>query len=126
MCTYATLVNHVQDVIFQTDTDAKITFLSDAWFDLTGFEVQDAIGKSILDFLEETDNKSTELYTRIRRLLMLGIATHERDLKIQTAEEGSKYIQVKFSAIYNDEHSIVGISGMIIDIHARKSAELEL
>ena len=123
---YATLVNHVQDVIFQTDKDAKITFLSDAWFDLTGFEVQDAIGKSILDFLEETDSKSTELYTRIRRLLMLGIATHERDLKIKTAEEGSKYIQVKFSAIYNDEHSIVGISGMIIDIHARKSAELEL
>ncbi len=123
---YATLVNHVQDIIFQTDTDARITFLNDAWHDVTGFEVQDSLGKSLLDFLEETDKKGNELYTRIRRLLMLGISTHERDLQIKTAEEGYKFIQVKFSAIYNDEHSIIGISGMIIDMHARKSAELEL
>lgn len=123
---YQELVNNVHDVIFQTDTNANITYLDSAWKNLTGYSVDESLGQPIIDYLIDPQGDEEALYVQVRRLLMLGISTHERDLLIRTANEGEKYIQVKFSAIYDEDQTITGISGMVINIDARKRAELTL
>jgi PAS domain S-box-containing protein len=119
------LINNLQDVVFQTDNTAHLIFINKAWEQLTGFSVKDALGKPVTDFIYDPSG-GTNMLSRVKRLLSLGVSTQERDLVVRTAREGDKFIQAKFSAVYNDNGQITGISGLVIDIHSRKTAQLEL
>lgn len=119
------LINNLQDVVFQTDIDAKILFINKAWEQLTGFKIEESIGKPVTDFIYDPRG-GVNMLSSVKRLLSLGVSTQERDLIIRTAREGDKFIQAKFSAVYNSNNQITGISGLVIDIHSRKTAQLEL
>ncbi|MBC8172276.1 MAG: PAS domain S-box protein, partial [Chitinophagales bacterium] len=64
---YHTLVENLKDVIFQTDNDAKFTFLNSSWKSLTGFSAEETIGKSSFEYLRyQTDTQS--FYQKVRKL----------------------------------------------------------
>lgn len=122
---YAALVENLQDVIFQTDNDANFTFLNSAWQELTGYLTEETIGRSCFDFIQHPNN-TVSFYQKVRKLISSGVQSMEHELLVKTKYNEWKYVDVKLQTVYADNNTIKGISGVIIDIHAKKLAQLEL
>ena len=54
---YRSVIDNVKEVIFQTDVRGVWTFLNPAWTEITGFSLDESIGKSCLDFIHERDRQ---------------------------------------------------------------------
>ncbi len=62
---YRSVVNNLQEVIFQTNLEGNLTFLNPAWQEITGFSIEDSLGKNLLDFIHPSDRQSYLGYNRI-------------------------------------------------------------
>src|ERR687885_731806 len=49
----ASIVDALDDVVFATDADGRLTFLNPAWTTLTGHLVEDCLGTPLADHLED-------------------------------------------------------------------------
>ncbi|GAB4455739.1 MAG: hypothetical protein OHK0029_12320 [Armatimonadaceae bacterium] len=54
---FATIINSLKEVVFQTDTEGKWTFLNPAWTEVTGFPVADCLHRNFLEFLHPDDRE---------------------------------------------------------------------
>ncbi|MBD1943310.1 PAS domain S-box protein, partial [Coleofasciculus sp. FACHB-712] len=52
---YRSLVNSLPQVLFQTDEAGYWTFLNPAWKEITGFALEESIGKNLIDFVHPSD-----------------------------------------------------------------------
>lgn len=52
---YRSVVNNLKEVIFQTDRAGRSIFLNPAWTSMTGFSLQESIGKSFWEFIHPDD-----------------------------------------------------------------------
>lgn len=60
---HRSVVEQVKEVIFQTDKDGRWLFLNQAWTEITGFDVDDFLGKTFLDFVHPVDRaRNMELF----------------------------------------------------------------
>ena len=50
---YRELVEQLHEAIFLTDTGGRLTFLNPAWQTITGYSIQESLGRPLLDFIEE-------------------------------------------------------------------------
>ena len=122
---YHLLVENLTDAIFQTDIDAKFTYLNSSWEKLTGFNISETIGKSCFDYLIHPNN--TEIFhKKVCKLLLFGIQDFKYDLVISTITGERKFVEVSLKPINNDSNLIIGINGIIRDIHSKKIADIEV
>ena len=49
------LVDHLKEVVFETDRQGCWTYLNRSWTELTGFSVADSLGRPFLDFVFADD-----------------------------------------------------------------------
>lgn len=122
---YSSLVENLKEVIFQTDNDGRFTFLNQSWQDLTGFLIEDTLGKSALDYLQYGVNTES-FYQKIRKLISSGVQNMHHEMLVKTKYHNTRYVDVKLQTIHAENNTIKGISGVIIDTHAQKLAQLEL
>jgi PAS domain S-box-containing protein len=122
---YYTLVENLKDVIFQTDTAGRFTFLNASWKDLTGFTAEETNGKYAFDYLRHQTEEET-FFNRIKKMTNAGALSMNHELKVKTISGDEKFVEVKFQVITDSNNMITGINGSIADIHARKLAQLEL
>ena len=52
---YRSVVENIHEVIFQADARGAWTYLNPAWTQITGFEVADTLGKSVLESIHPDD-----------------------------------------------------------------------
>ncbi|MBL8453799.1 MAG: PAS domain S-box protein, partial [Zoogloea sp.] len=52
---YRDVVESVNEILFQTDAEGRLTFLNRAWRNTTGFDTRLSIGQNLLDFVAEDD-----------------------------------------------------------------------
>src|SRR4051794_17950462 len=74
---YRLVIDNLKEVVFQTDTHGVWTFLNRAWTELTGFTVDESLGKPYLECLHPEDRlRAQELF----------VALVERDLEFARTE----------------------------------------
>ena len=54
---YSSVVNNLNEIIFQTDTTGHLIFLNPAWTKMTGFTVEESLGKSLWEFIHPNDRQ---------------------------------------------------------------------
>ncbi len=54
---YRGVVDHVREVVFQTDAAGRWTFLNPAWSELTGFSAAESIGEPFAAFVHPDDRQ---------------------------------------------------------------------
>lgn len=118
---YKELVNNLQDIIFNVDTDGYFTFLNPAWEKITGYKAEDFIGKNYSQYFI---NSSPEKSVAFRDLIENEITIKEQIYTINTLQ-GSKTVSVYAEAISIDG-KIIGYRGTVTDITDRKKAEEQL
>lgn len=118
---YRTVINNVQEVIFQTDTIGRWTFLNPAWTEITGFSVEESLGKSCWTFIHPEDQPDHNEH--FRQLIQRKIQDTRYELRFQTHDGCYRIFELRSRLIVEYEREILGIGGTLNDITERKLAE---
>ena len=118
---YSHVINNVGEVIFQTDNQTIFTFLNPAWREVTGFPVESAQHKPMIDFIHP-DNQD-EIFHALQRLFSGAIDQVRCDTQLVTAAHELRWIHLWISLIYDSHGEVCGTTGTINNITARKQTE---
>jgi len=111
------LVNGMHEILFELDADGTIVFLNPAWQTLTGFTVDDSIGKPFSDFIaDETAvrNFGTKTLARLHE--------KNREISLRSANGKRLWMSLDADAQADSSGNFTGIIGTLSDI--TKSVEL--
>ncbi len=120
---YKRLVNSLKEVVFQTDMEGRWNFLNDAWTELTGFDIEDCIGNSFLDYVFPDDHQyNLELFHD----LLSGNEDNLRyEIRYRHRDGGFRWVEVYASLVRDDVGKALMRSGTLTDITDRKVSEVE-
>ena len=118
---YQTVVENVNEVIFQTDAEGLWVFLNKSWERVTGFSVSESIGKPFLGFVHPDDWERNNA-------LFLPLINREKDdcrheVRYMTKDGGFRWIEVFARLGLNDDNEITGTYGTLQDITERKKTD---
>lgn len=118
---YRSVVENIKEVVFMTDTEGNWTFLNSAWFELTGFEIEESLGKIFVDFVYPEDR---QLNWELFKPLMEGEKNYCRhEIRYLTKHGDYKWVEVYARLGLNEDDEILGTFGTLLDITERKQAE---
>ncbi|MBL8130758.1 MAG: GAF domain-containing protein [Anaerolineae bacterium] len=118
---YQTLVDSIGEVIYQTRLDGTLSFLNPAWKRITGFDVEESLGKSVIVFSHPDD---ADRVFRNRRLMV----SRQRDsvmyhARLRTKSGSFVWVEINAHAIFDERGALVGTAGTLTDISDRRHAE---
>ncbi len=128
---YRFLAQNAQDVIWAMDLDKSLTYVSPSVEALSGFSVEESLGKRLEEILPaESLNKAMDLLgERLpRKIDHLPEGTdwlHTLELEMLRKDGSTIWTEVTVNLIYNDEGATTGIMGITRNISERKRAEEE-
>ncbi|MDR3666113.1 MAG: PAS domain-containing sensor histidine kinase [Ignavibacteriaceae bacterium] len=119
---YKRVVDNVKDVIFETDAQGLWKFLNPAWEEITGFSVDESIGKLFLDYVHPEDRiRNMELFAP---LINREKSYCRHEIRYLTKNGGYCWIEVFARLGLNDKDEVTGTYGTLRDITTIKNAEL--
>lgn len=121
---YSNLVENAQYVIFKIDEKFRITYLNNAWKELTGFSREQSIQSSLLDYLINPDERA-DIESTLQKLSFVGIKEQGRELLLRTQNDKGRYVRLHFYPLYNSDNTNQ-IGGTIIDVHEATVAKNQL
>lgn len=122
------MAENMKDVIWQLSGEMIFTYLSPSFYQLSGYEPYEFIGKTLWDLVtEETSRKIQEVIQKHRSSPgsgVLGSFTFEAS---QYCKNGKLiWTEIGTNPIYDDSGKLLYFQGVTRDITQRKIAELEL
>ena len=123
---YRFMADNVSDVLWQTTLDMRFTYLSAAEKRLSGYDPDEMIGRSVLNFLTPESIERLKEHARTRQTLSeQGLKLESDSLELETiCKDGSlAWIEVSTSPVYDEDGQVAGFQGVTRDITERKSAE---
>jgi len=118
---YRTVVENVNEVIFQTDADGLWLFLNKSWESVTGFSIDESIGQSFTNFVHPEDRQyNMELF---EPLILRQKEYCRHQVRYLTKAGGFRWIEVFARPALNENDEIIGTYGTLQDITERKHAE---
>ena len=112
------VIDTLQEVVFQTDPERRWAFLNPAWTEVTGFPVEECLGRNAMDFVHPDD--------RARVLAVCqSLLTRERDsvqheVRYLTHDGGFRWVDVFARVTVDEEGTLLGMAGTLNDITERK------
>lgn len=118
---YQRVVDNLREVIFQIDTAGAWAFLNRAWTNVTGFEINECLGRRFLDFVHQEDER------RVAEEFQRHIAGETEFCRIALrykSKSGAPRWVETYSRLMRDEGgTILGTTGTLTDITQRKLVE---
>jgi PAS domain S-box-containing protein len=118
------VVDNVREVIFQTNEEGVWTFLNPAWSEITGFSIEETLGKRYLDFVCPDDRESSA--TKFRTLLAREGDDCRHELRYITKDGGLRWVEMFARLTLDSSGRSLGTSGTLNDITTRHAAEMAL
>ncbi len=119
---YRQLLEQLDEIVFATDAAGNFTFLNSAWRTVTGMDVDRSFGKSLFDFLHESDREvareffsSTEAKDTASTRLTLRFIAHDRTVR---------WLDLNLQRAFTETADSDGFFGTMTDSTNRKRAEM--
>lgn len=117
---YREVVDSVKEVIFQTDAAGAWTLLNPAWRGVTGVAVEQALGRSMADYVCEPDRP---LLAHWREQLRSGAVPDCRfEVRFVRADNSTGWLEVAQHVRFDASGGFAGTSGILDDITERRQA----
>lgn len=120
---YRTVVQSLKEVVFQTDGEGRWTFLNPAWTEITGYSVEESLGRSFVDFVHP-DDRDSDLAMAIAAARQ-GQAIHRGEFRYVHKGGGQRWVEGYARLHRGPAGEIVACAGTLHDITDRKEAEVE-
>ncbi|MEP6985646.1 MAG: PAS domain S-box protein, partial [Chloroflexota bacterium] len=118
---YEMVVNNVYEVIFQLDSDGLLTFLNNSWVQLTGYSLEDSIGKHFSTFIPREARENSKA---LADLLLSGSQSAIRgQITLAKQDQTRVPVEIHIQQVYNVGGEAIGIGGTLTDISERLQAE---
>lgn len=118
------VIDSVSDIIFETDTNGILLFLSAAWEKITGFETERSCGHNLFSMLHPQEQAKQK---HDFDLLIAGKKTAYRSFtRIRISDGTFRAIELALSMIRQDENQKLRVVGTITDVEERRRAERAL
>lgn len=118
---YSSVIENIQEVIFQTDASGLWTFLNSAWEKITGFTVEETLGKSFIDYIHPENHR--DIIEKFQGLIQGRKLDFECEVVYITNGKGVCWVEM-FAHILEDENGkIIGVSGILNNITQHKQVE---
>jgi len=115
---YRTLIENVNDVVFATDRSGRFTYVSPVIERISGYRVEDLLGKPLIEIVYAEDAAYLE---EAARRTMAGQA-EPREFRIQEKDGRIRWVRSSSRPRY-ENGELVGMIGIVTDINDRKRAE---
>lgn len=111
---YKQVIDSVQEAVFRADVQGQWTFLSPPWEEITGYTVEEALGRCHLNYLIHDEcNNGVSLFLP----LLMSEARHCRyRLRCVRRDGGIRWVEMRATAELNARGSVVGVFGTLTDI----------
>jgi PAS domain S-box-containing protein len=118
---YRDLIENLNDVIYAVDETGRLTYLSPAVESLTGYSVEEVLGRNQFEFIHADD------VPQMIELFQNGLAGHPvpSECRINTKRGDIRWIRAD-AKLVRDERGRPGLRGIITDITERRQAEATL
>ncbi len=122
---YRSLVENINEVVFQTNRQRELVYLSPYWTTLIGYSVEESLGKPSSYFYASAEDQA--ITKQIFSDCMDGHKTVDRFEASLLHQDGSIRWVEMFIRIQHDDTGLPnGLAGIIIDVTPRKQTELAL
>jgi PAS domain S-box-containing protein len=123
---YRLLADNIMDIIWGTDADLRITFVSRSDTKLRGYARAEIMGRPVRDFL--TGASRGRLDEGVAMLKAIAQTQDQplaltQDLEFLCADGGTIWLETRLGLLLNESGDIVGVIGVGRDITDRKLAE---
>jgi PAS domain S-box-containing protein len=117
---YKSIIDNAREVIYQTDFDGILTFLSPSWQDVTGFKISDSLGKNLLDFVQPNEDQY-ELDSQTSGITNLQAENRNHQIMRYLTQNGDfRWMEVTSYKIINSDNQVIGTSGLLNDVTDQK------
>jgi len=121
---YRSVVEGLNEIVFETDLEGHLRFLNPTWSAVLGFSVEESIGRAVASYLDPRD---LPLFREKRRAMLDGKADRNRyDVRAVAKDGSTHWVEVAVRPIRDEAGNVVGVTGSLNDITLRKWAENEL
>lgn len=118
------IIDAVSDIIFETNIEGEIMFLSASWKKVTGFENEKLIGQEIFSLLHPQDQKQQ---LRDFEMLIKGQKQAYRSfVRLRAADGTFRAVEIAMSMIRQDQKKNLRVVGTFTDVEERRRAERAL
>lgn len=121
---YRAVVESIREVIFQTDEFGHWTFLNPAWAEVTGFSVEESLGTFFIDYLHHDDREENRHI--FLQLVERRMEYCRYEARFLTKDGQTCWLEVYTRVRLGHDGALLGTSGSLNDITARKQAELQI
>jgi PAS domain S-box-containing protein len=118
------LVDDLKEVIFQIDRQGQWSFLNPAWEELTGFPLNECLGRPFLGFLHPAD--TPRYLNMLAYAVDTGQAVFEGEFRIPAKGGDVKWVEAHQRIAFDGSGVVLGVSGTLSDITERKHGEIVL
>lgn len=119
------LLENLSSVVMELDKNGDIRFLNQAWTQLTGFSIEDALGHNIRVFIDFDEFGASVFASQLTELLNAKQTQLTQEVKIKTAQGRSVWVEIKLHQ-YIRNNKREGLTATIDNIDDRKEAENKL
>lgn len=124
---YRELIESVNEIIFRTDENGRLTFLNRGWETITGCTVKESLDTALADHFHPDDRVAAEHQISLVHRLELPAWTAQ--LRLLTRNGEIRWVEATAHRVDHgneDDPAPRGLAGTLFDISARKIAEMTL
>ncbi len=118
---YRTVVNRVEQVLFQTDEIGRWTFLNDAWRQVSGHPVSESLGTDLFRYIHHEDRG--RLMRELGMVLRGDGESWEGQARLVHRSGGIRWVELQ---AWSSDESAEGIAGTLTDVTERRELEERL
>jgi PAS domain S-box-containing protein len=121
---YRSVIENISEVVFRISLNGQMEYLNPAWTEITGFAVEESIGRSFLELIHPEDLENhRELFEQLLQCQVPFIRVETRHF---TSTSDYRWVELYARPVFDKEGKISGTSGTLRDIHSRRATEANL
>ncbi|HEY9862512.1 MAG TPA: CHASE4 domain-containing protein, partial [Candidatus Obscuribacterales bacterium] len=117
---YRSVVDHVKEVIFQIDGAGLWQFLNPAWGKITGFSLEESLGKPFLSYIHPEDRPYHR--QQFQRLMTQQATEYRAEVRLLPKDSKLCWMELEAQLTLDAKGRVLGLSGTLYDITKRKEA----
>ncbi len=121
---YRSVVNTVQEVIFQTDPQGCWTFLNPAWTEISGYSIEESLGRPFLNYIHPDNHPETQ--KKLQKLVQRQSDFCRHEVCYLTKTGDRRWMDVYARLRLSPDGTMIGLAGTLNDITDRKKVSQQL